>query len=173
MKIFICEICGEAYIGKEKPADCPFCGALAAFIKNGNEAEPLLNKSFNVLENSRKNLMESYDLEVKASSIYNCMAGKAENYQSKAMFKRLAIIEMEHANIVTKILKIEKPQAVEESCPDTDRENFEKTKELEDHAAGLYREFARVADEPQIRILFTALAQAEEGHLALMKELLI
>jgi rubrerythrin len=172
MKIFICEICGEAYIGKEKPADCPFCGALVAFIKKGSDAVPIVNQNFEISEQSKKYLMETFDLEVKASAIYSCMSGKTANYVIKTMFKRLAIIELEHANIVTKILKMDKPQVAEETCPDTDRENFEKTKELEIHASGLYREFAKAAKEPQIRIFFTALAKAEEGHLDLADEFL-
>ena len=42
MKTFICEICGDAYIGEEKPKNCPFCGAREAFIKEGKDAKPVV-----------------------------------------------------------------------------------------------------------------------------------
>ena len=38
MKTYICEICGDAYLGTEKPKNCPFCGAGEGFIKEGKKA---------------------------------------------------------------------------------------------------------------------------------------
>ena len=172
MKLFICEICGDAYIGEEKPADCPFCGAPNNYIKDGKEAQPIVLKDLTLDEKSRENLEKTYDLEVRAAAIYTCMAGKAKSYEVKAMFKRLAKIELEHAVIATKILKKEAPKTVEEICSDEDLENFKKTVELETHASGLYDEFAKSSENTDIRILFTALAQAERGHLELMKNFL-
>ena len=56
MNLYICEICGDAYIGVEKPSDCPFCGAKGNFIKPGNEAEPVAEVKVEIGELSRKNL---------------------------------------------------------------------------------------------------------------------
>lgn len=42
MKTFICEICGDAYLGTNKPSECPFCGARGNFIKPGSEAVPVV-----------------------------------------------------------------------------------------------------------------------------------
>ncbi len=173
MKIFICEICGDAYIGSEKPADCPFCGAKGNFIKLGSEANPIINQENEISELSKKNLEETLQLEIKANAIYLCMAGKAKSYEIKAMYKRLAKIEFEHANIACKLLKIKMPEIISQECSDDEVENFKKTIELEDHAVELYKKFAAETDEKNIKIFFTALAQAEEGHKELIKKYLV
>jgi rubrerythrin len=172
MNTYICQICGDAYIGEAKPKNCPFCGARENFIKTGNEANPIVNQSFEIGDTSKKNLEATYDLEVKASAIYTCIAGKAKSYEVKAMYKRLAKVEFEHAVIVTKLLKIDRPEVGTETCSDEDADNFRKTIELEEHASSLYQKFADVATEDQIRIMFTALNQVEMDHIKLIKNYL-
>lgn len=172
MKTFICEICGDAYVGLEKPKNCPFCGARENYIKPGAEARPIVNEKIELSEQAIKNLKATYDLEVKASALYVCMAGKARTYEIKAMYKRLAKVELEHAVIVTKLLKIDRPAVGAETCGDEDVENFQKTIALEENAAELYKKFAQVATEQNIKILFTALAQAENDHIKLIKNYL-
>jgi rubrerythrin len=169
MKTFICEICGDAYLGEAKPRNCPFCGAREAFIKDGDKANPIVNQKIAIGEISRKNLKETYDLEVMASAIYICMAGKAKTNEVKAMFKRLAKIELEHAVIVSKLLGMPAPAVGSEGCDDEDLENFKKTIKLEEHAFDIYSRFAKEADEQNIKILFTALMQAEEDHIKLIE----
>ena len=172
MKTFICEICGDAYIGEEKPKNCPFCGARQAFIKEGNVASPVVNIKENLSNVSKKNLEETLQLEMRANAIYTCMAGKAATYEINKIYKRLAKIELEHAIICTKILGIELPAAGSELCSDADIENFQKTIELEDHASSLYAEFAKTSTEQHVKILFTALNQAEIDHISLIKNYL-
>ena len=36
-KVFICQICGDAYLGEEAPKNCPFCGAHSNFMKQDME----------------------------------------------------------------------------------------------------------------------------------------
>jgi rubrerythrin len=169
MKTFICQICGDAYIGSEKPKNCPFCGARENYIKLGKEASPIVIKEFKIGEVSKVNLKKTYDLEVKASAIYTCMAGKSKSYEIKAMYKRLAKVELEHAVIVTKLLKTKRPEVGTESCSDEEIENFKKTIELEENASNLYAQFMKDAEEENIRILFTALMQVESDHIELIK----
>lgn len=173
MNTYICQICGDAYIGEECPKNCPFCGARKHYIKLGSEANPIVNQNIEIGEVSKVNLKKTYDLEVKASAIYACMAGKAKTYEIKAMYKRLAKVELEHAVIVTKLLKTERPEIGVEICSDKDMENFKKTIELEENASNLYAQFAGVAEEDNIRILFTALMQVESDHIALIKNYLV
>jgi rubrerythrin len=172
MKTYICEICGDAYIGTEAPKNCPFCGARENFIKLGKEAKPIVNEKVEISEASKKNLETTYNLEVRAVAIYNCMAGKAKTYEIKAMYKRLAKVEMEHATIATKLLEVGKPEVGSESCSDEDIENFKKTIELEENATNLYKKFMQEAGEPNIKILFTALSQVESDHIELIKNYL-
>ena len=168
MKLYICEICGDAYIGEEKPTDCPFCGARNNFIKNADEAKPIVNEKIEIGEISKKNLLETLALETRANAMYLCMAGKASEYKIKAMYKRLAKVEFEHAVIVTKLLGIAMPEIVPETCADENSENFQKTIELEDHAVELYKKFTTEATEPNIRKFFGALMQVEAGHVELI-----
>ncbi len=172
MKLYICEICGDAYIGEEKPTDCPFCGARNNFIKLADEARPIVNEKQEISELSKKNLLETLALETRANAMYLCMAGKASEYKIKAMYKRLAKVELEHAVIVTKLLGIAMPEINPETCADENLENFQKTIKLEDHAVELYRKFTTEATEPNIRKFFGALMQVEAGHIELIKNYL-
>lgn len=172
MQVYICQICGDAYLGEEKPKNCPFCGARENFLKIGKEANPIINQETEIGEVSKNNLLKTLDLEIHANAIYLCMAGKAKTYEIKAMFKRLAKVELEHANIVCKFLKISLPEIKTESCSDEDVANFRKTIELEENASSLYTKFAQEATEQNIKIFFTALNQAEQDHINLIKNYL-
>jgi rubrerythrin len=79
---------------------------------------------------------------------------------------------LEHAVICTKLLGIEMPPIATELCSDQDIENFQKTIALEEHASSLYTEFAKTSAEAHIKILFTALNQAEQDHIELIKNYL-
>lgn len=173
MKTFICEICGDAYLGIEAPSKCPFCGASRGYIKSGKEAVPVFQREGDISESSKKNLLETLELEMKANAIYLCMAGKADSYEIKAMYKRLAKVELEHAVIVTKFLGIEMPQGLTEQCSDEDVENFRKTVELEENASELYARFSKESQEEKIKVFFIALMKVEAEHIELIKNFLI
>lgn len=172
MKTFICEICGDAYIGSEKPHNCPFCGARMSFIKDGKDAKPVVEVKTELSELTVKNLKETLQLEMDANSIYLCMAGKASSYEIMKMYKRLAKVELEHATICTKLLGISMPEISPKTCAEVDSENFTRTIGLEDHAAGLYATFAKEAVEQHVKIMFTALNQVEADHIELIKDYL-
>jgi len=172
MRTYICQICGDAYLGTEKPKNCPFCGARENFMKLGSEATPIVNNKVEIGDLSGRNLEEALGLELRANLIYLCMAGKAKTYELRAMYKRLAKVEMEHAVIITKIMDIAMPKVEEQTCSDEELENFQKTVALEEHASGLYARFAKEATEQDIRILFTALNQVEMDHIELIKNYL-
>lgn len=172
MKTYICEICGDAYIGEDKPSQCPFCGAGNGFIKDGVEANPVVNETIEVNEKERENLMKTLELEIHANAIYLCMAGKTDKYEIKAMYKRLAKVELEHAVIVTKILKIEKPAEVSVTCADTDNENFNATIDLEDNASKLYTQFTQETENANLKKFWGALSIVEKEHLELIKKYL-
>ncbi|MFA6973737.1 MAG: ferritin [Parcubacteria group bacterium] len=172
MKTYICQICGDAYIGHERPTDCPFCGAPSHFIKEGKEALPIVNQKIEISELSGRNLEETLGLELRANLIYLCMAGNAKTYELKAMYKRLAKVEMEHAVICTKLMGIALPKVEDQTCSQDEVENFKATIALEEHATSLYAQFAKEATEQNIRIFFTALTQVEADHTALIKNYL-
>jgi rubrerythrin len=173
MQTYICQICGDAYLGEGKPTECPFCGAPDNFIKPAKEARPIVNDKIEISAVSRQNLQATYDLEVKASAIYTCMAGKAKTYEVKAMFKRLAKVELEHAVIAAKLLGNPAPEVVPQACADEDAENFAETVKLEKHATEVYAKFLKEATETNICILFNALNQVEADHIRLMENYLV
>jgi len=35
--VFVCKICGEAYIGEDPPSRCPFCGVLKEYFVESTE----------------------------------------------------------------------------------------------------------------------------------------
>ena len=172
MKTYICEICGDAYLGEDRPSQCPFCGAKGNFIKEGKEARPVVNETIQVNEKERENLMKTLELEMHAVAVYQCMAGKTDKYEINAMYKRLAKVEMEHATIVTKILKIEKPEMIEAVCADRDVDNFDETIVLEDNASKLYATFAQEAMDLNLKKFFGALTLVEKEHIDLINNYL-
>ena len=172
MKIYICEICGDAYIGSAKPKNCPFCGAEGDYIKDGNEAEVITVQDFNLDDISKKNLETTLVLEVNATALYLCMAEKAETGEVKAMYKRLAKVEKEHAGIARKFLGINALEVPERQCGDTDVENFKQTIALEKNATRLYNEFIEVSSSEPIKKFFTALAVVEKDHIELIEKYL-
>ena len=58
MKTYICEICGDAYLGADKPSECPFCGVNGNYIKNGAEAQPLFAREEDLSEETKKISMD-------------------------------------------------------------------------------------------------------------------
>lgn len=172
MKTFICEICGDAYLGKEKPKNCPFCGAGDNFIKDGALAKPLFKREGKIGEKSKINLLKTLDLEMHANVLYLCMGKSAKTYEIEAMYKRLAKVELEHASVVCKFLGIKKPDFESVECSREDVENFKKTIELEEKASHLYRQFAKDAEEERIKLFFAGLAIAEDDHIDLIKNYL-
>lgn len=172
MKTYICEICGDAYLGQERPSECPFCGSRHAFIKDGSEAKPITEQVEELSEVSKKNLEATLELELDANAIYLCMAGKAATYEIKAMYKRLAKVELEHASIACKLMKIALPENRVKTCSDADVENFAATVKLEENATNLYMQFTKESEEKNVKIFFTALAQVEADHIKLIKNYL-
>lgn len=170
MKTFICEICGDAYLGSEAPSKCPFCGADKNFIKNGFEADPVFRREGEIGKKSKGSLIKTLNLEMEAQAIYLCMASHADSYEINKMYKRLAKVELEHATIVSKLLDIDLPESPEKKCGHEDIENFKKTIYLEEKATALYKKFATEAKEQKVKIFFTALTNVEAEHIDLIKE---
>jgi rubrerythrin len=172
MQTYICEICGDAYLGDDKPTQCPFCGSDIGYIKEGSQAKPIVNEVFEISEKSKENLMKTLRLEMNAVAEYQCMATKTKSYEIKSMYKRLAKVEMEHAIIVTKLLKIEKPEIAQKTCAEDDLDNFNKTIKLEDNAVKLYLVFAKESQEELVEKFFNALSVVEGEHTELVKKYL-
>lgn len=166
LKVFRCWICGETYLGEEKPTDCPYCGADQEFLKLGEEYE---EPDVELTEISKKNLEEALELEVDNATFYYCAYRRAEGPKTEGMFKRLAKVEAEHAEAICTYLGIEEPDINKKSedCSYHLPDNLEDAHSREDRAIKHYRKFASEAEEPRVKEFFEALVEIEGDHLEL------
>ena len=172
MKFYRCLICGDVYMGKEQPSNCPFCGAQA---QNLAPVEKWVDENVGldlISEISQSNLQKALQLEVNNSPFYRDAMNKTKDVELQGIFKYLAVIEKEHASVIKKILKCElpEPEAGKEVATDNDLENLTAAHKREEAATAFYREAAQQAVEPRVKKVFTVLAEVESDHVALEKE---
>ena len=94
MNVYRCRICGEVYIGKEKPNSCPFCGAHQTYLVLAGEWTLLQAKSLSAV--SRDNLTKSLDLEIDNTNFYRSVSERTKDTFIQSMFKGLSKVEREH-----------------------------------------------------------------------------
>lgn len=80
MGVYRCRICGEVYIGEEKPRSCPFCGAHREYAA-GSDLE---------------NIREANRRERNAVKFYGQAGSQASGKEIKEFFKALMQIESDH-----------------------------------------------------------------------------
>lgn len=163
MKPYRCQICGETYLGREAADRCPYCGAPGH--KLVSPAEYMEYGVIDISEESRQACLKAIELEVNNTAYYKKCASAAENQISKAIFKRLAKHEDEHAELLADMLGIEEEDLPEVSIPGNDRERFEEAHRHEKKAIDFYLELARNAPEPRVKEVFSALSDIELEHL--------
>jgi len=168
MKVFRCRICGDPYVGYEKPKNCPFCGAHEEFMVEASTWRDE-NKLDELSEVSRKNLEKALELEMSNSAFYRCAAEHASDIECQGMFKALAKIEAEHATVISKLLGIPRPDLtkIEVHCTRNDLENVEESSRRETNASEFYAKAGEEAVEPRVREVFFALVDIERDHLDL------
>jgi rubrerythrin len=168
MRVYRCLICGDAYVGYEKPTNCPFCGAHEEYLVEAAKWEDR-NKGVSLTEISKKNLEKALELEMSNSAFYRCAAENATDIVVQAMFKALAKIEAEHASTICKVLGIPKPDIskVQVHCSKNDIENLKESTERETRASNFYAKAGEEATEPRVKELFMALVEIEKDHLDL------
>ncbi|MDZ7798682.1 MAG: hypothetical protein U5L76_03645 [Patescibacteria group bacterium] len=108
IKLYRCEICGDAYIGDEAPTNCPFCGAKQKFIKEAKEAK--VNFDVELNEKDRANVERALEVEISNVAFYKCAEEKTDDEEGKILFKALKKVEAEHASVWKKILKLDSNQ---------------------------------------------------------------
>ncbi|MDD5528056.1 MAG: ferritin family protein [Patescibacteria group bacterium] len=170
MKIFVCSICGEVYLGRAMPASCPFCGVTARYLKFAHDWEDV-NAGVILSEKSRKNLEEAMQLELSNTAFYFCAADKLTNKEASKMFKGLAKVEREHASIFRKLLKMESASEFKEECPADPADCIEQSYQREVRAVAFYARALTEATEARIREVFEAIMNVEKDHIALDEEM--
>lgn len=164
MKSYRCTICGEVFIGSKSPSHCPFCGVRQRYILNSEEvngAEIFMIKS--ISDESRKNLIMALNMETSNASFYKCSSENSESEEFRALFKRLAKIEREHANIISKFLDLDAVEFNEQECSHYDNENLETALESTKEIVKFYKVASIESRESKISNLFKAIGEVEES----------
>jgi rubrerythrin len=167
-KLWRCEICGDSYIGEKPPTNCPFCGAHLKYFKLAKMAKADFDVPLN--EKDKANAEHALAVEVSNSTFYFCAAKKTDDPEGKLLFKALAKIELEHASIWKKILKLESIPAGNDECHLANKENLEDSHTRETNAIKFYGRAAQEAADPRIKQIFIALVEVETDHLSLSEE---
>jgi len=170
MKLWRCMICGDPYLGEEKPRNCPFCGAHERYIVEQTEyKDPVIESLSDV---SKENLEAALQLETNNAEFYACASRKANTDEMKNMFKALSKVESEHASVISKALKIAKPEInlANNECQADDMANLEESHVREERAIKKYGKFLSEATEPRVQEIFSAVIAVESDHLSLSEE---
>ncbi len=169
MKVYRCRICGEVYIGEEKPRSCPFCGAHENYFVLAKEWKLLQSESLS--EISKENLRKALELEIDNTNFYKAVSERSRDVYVSSMFKGLSKVEREHASAICKHLKIEKPDSKVglDKAVDSDRANIEEANRREKRAVKFYTEARNQATEEEIKEFFKALMEIESDHIILTK----
>jgi len=168
VKLYVCKICGEPYIGNS-PDDCAFCGAPKTYLRDVEEFSELWKIELN--EQEKKDMEETLDLEINAVSLYNDVMDNNEKYSKQnRLFKQLGRVELEHAEMAAKFLKIDLPEIKGDKGKGDVNQDLQTTKDLEDGAIKKYEQFLKNTEKPNLKNFYIALLHAEKGHFDIASE---
>lgn len=170
MKVFRCRVCGEVYIGKEKPVSCPFCGAHEKYFVLAKEWKLIQSPALSDL--SIDYLRKALDLEMDNTNFYMAVSKRSRDTYVSSMFKGLSKVEREHASAICKHLRIEKPDSDvgADKAVDSDAANIEEANRREKRAVKFYGEAMKTVPEKDIKEFFKALIEIESDHIILTKQ---
>ena len=147
MQVFRCKLCGDPYLGEEKPTNCPFCGAPREYMIFAEAwKDPIINTLSAV---SKANLESALQLEIGNTKFYMCASEMTTNVEGKQLFRALARIESEHASVISKILNIKKPPVTLDklACYPSYKDNLKDAHDREQSAIKEYSKFFKEATE--------------------------
>lgn len=166
--VWVCEICGEAYISDGKPSRCPFCGAYENYLTESTEYDDSGKWALDLNETDKANVEYALKIEISNELFYKCASKTVKELDGQKLFKILSKVEGEHASVWKKILDLDKvDKSVKEEC------FVEYTKDLEDahrretRAIKFYKEAAEKAESERVKEVFEAFVEVETDHLNL------
>jgi len=116
-------------------------------------------------EQEKKDIQATLKLEVNATAYYKEVSKTQEKYTKyNRLFKQLARVEGEHAEIASKFLGTEMEELKGEKSKGSIELDLKRTHELERHAVELYTQFLKNTQNPNVKNFFVALIHAEKGH---------
>ena len=174
MKFYRCQICGDPYMGHEKPTNCPFCGASEEYLTLAADWVDENESLVDISAVSKANLQKALQLEVTNAAFYRDAMARTSKVELQGIFKCLSKIEAEHASTIKKMLKVEPPQPEKdkEVATDNDHDNLVTAQEREVEASAFYGRSADEAVEERVKKVFAVLSLIEHDHIDLEQELL-
>jgi rubrerythrin len=160
-----CEICGDPYIGDNPPDNCPFCGAHKKYIRKAKEAKAVFDVILS--DKDKENVTRALSVEVSNSTFYFCAAKQTDDPEGQLLFKALAKIELEHAIIWKKLLKLTDLPKGTDTCFTKNKENLQESHNRETRAIEFYKKAALDSDNNRVKQIFEALVEIETDHLNL------
>lgn len=169
MRMYRCRICGETYLGDDKPSQCPFCGAHIEYMGMPEDYDATTINDVELTEVERADLETSIELETANTRFYLAMAARQDNPTLSSAYKRLAKIEAEHCSVFCKLAKVKKPADLMEPGEElgTWMADIDESLVRENRAQGLYAEFAGRTTNDRLREIWTAVSAVERDHIAL------
>jgi len=168
VKLWRCEICGDAYIGGSPPDNCPFCGVHKRYIKEAKGSKVYFDVALN--DKDRANVEKALQVEISNAAFYFCAAEKTDDPEGRLLFKALGKVEAEHASVWSRILKLDKAPRKAESCHDHNGENLQESHERETSAIEFYKAAASHSEHERVKQIFEAFVEVETDHLKLSEE---
>jgi len=167
MKVYRCRICGEVYIGEQRPKSCPFCGAHQDYFVAARQWNLIKPDRLSAI--SQENLEKALDLEINNTNFYKAASEKSRDVHVQSMFKGLSKVEREHASTICKHLRIEKPNSDLglDKAVNVDADNIKEANRRERNAVKFYSQAHQQAPEPEIKDFFKALMEIESDHIVL------
>ncbi len=168
VKVWVCKICGEAYINEGKPNRCPFCGAYEKYFVDSKEYDDTGAWDVELSENDKANAEKALEVEISNTIFYKCSSKKTPELDGQKLFKILAKVENEHASVWKKILKLDKIEFPKyDDCSIEFKPNLEESHQREERAIKFYGEAASAATNPRVKEIFQAFIEVETDHLDL------
>ncbi|MBN1802676.1 MAG: ferritin [Candidatus Lokiarchaeota archaeon] len=171
VNVFVCKICGEAYIGEEEPSRCPFCGAHRKYFVKASDYDDFSAWDVELNEKDKKNAKKALDVEISNTVFYKCSSNNTPELEGQKLFKILSKVENEHASVWKKILKLDKIDLPKyDECASEYNPNLEESHQREERAIKFYGQAAAEAQNARVKEIFQALIEVETDHLRLSEE---
>jgi len=169
--VFVCKICGEAYIGEKIPTHCPFCGAHKKYLVRARDYDDTGAWEVDLNEKDRKNAEKALEVEISNTIFYKCASKKTPSLEGQKLFKILSKVENEHASVWKKILKLDKIELPKyDACASEYVPNLEESHSREERAINFYKQAAAESANPRVREIFQAFVEVETDHLKLSEK---
>jgi rubrerythrin len=171
VNVYVCKICGEAYIGEEIPSRCPFCGAHQKYLVDAKDYDDKGDWDVELNETDKKNVEKALDVEVSNTIFYKCSSKKTPELEGQKLFKILSKVENEHASVWKKILKLDKVNFPSyDKCAAKYKPNLEESHQREERAIKFYGQAAKEAKNSRVKEIFQAFIEVETDHLHLSEQ---